>query len=123
MSAKRILADGNVIGNHSYSHDANHALTFNSYKDIAVAPNRLFMTLPGLNRIYTVLLTERKVPGKLRRSKDEGYIEVLWNISTNELSGKSPEFLADQIVKKAEPGGIILLHDGYGTMHNLVRAE
>ena len=48
---------------------------------------------------------------------------MLWNISTNELSGKSPEFLADQIVKKAQPGGVILLHDGYGTLHNAGRAN
>lgn len=48
---------------------------------------------------------------------------MLWNVSTNELSGKSPQFMADQIIKKARPGGIILLHDGYGITHNSDRSN
>jgi len=52
-----------------------------------------------------------------------GYTEVVWNITTNDLSGRTPEFLAAQIVSKAKPGGIILLHDGYGTLNNTAKAD
>ena len=39
-----------------------------------------------------------------------------------ELKGASPEAMAQSIVKQAKPGGIILLHDGYGALHGSGRA-
>jgi len=33
-TVKRMLIDGDVVGNHTYSHNANHALYPNAYKDI-----------------------------------------------------------------------------------------
>jgi chitin deacetylase len=52
-----------------------------------------------------------------------GLDEVVWNIATDELSGKSPEYMAQQIIQNAKPGGVILLHDGYGTLHGSGRAD
>jgi peptidoglycan-N-acetylglucosamine deacetylase len=121
-TAKRILAEGSVIGNHSYSHNANHALSFYSYKDIDLAEQTIFNATGVDPHLYRPP-HGKKSPWELESIKSEGYIEVLWSISTNELSGRSTEFLSDQIVKKARPGGIILLHDGYGTIHNTAQAD
>jgi peptidoglycan/xylan/chitin deacetylase (PgdA/CDA1 family) len=121
-TTRRILEEGHVIGNHSNTHNANHALSLNPGKDIAMAQQ----TIEEVTGIQPHLYRPphgKKTPWELADVKNAGYVEVLWNIGTNELSLKSAEFKAEQIIFKAKPGGIILLHDGYGTQHNVPRAE
>jgi peptidoglycan-N-acetylglucosamine deacetylase len=120
--ALRILADGHIIGNHSFSHNANHALSFSYYKDIDKAEQ----AIADATGVETALYRPphgRKSPWELKNVTRMGYKEILWDISTNELSKHDPEFLADQIIKKSRPGGIIDLHDGYGALHNTSRAD
>jgi peptidoglycan/xylan/chitin deacetylase (PgdA/CDA1 family) len=120
--ARRMLADGDVIGNHSFSHNANHALSFSYYKDIAKAEQSI-EDATGVEPALYRPPHGRKSPWELGSVKRAGYTEVLWDISTNELSKHTPEFLADQIIKKSKPGGIIDLHDGYGTEHQDARSN
>lgn len=120
--ARRITEEGNIIGNHSNTHNANHALYFNAYKDIQAAQASIY-DITGINPHLYRPPHGKKSPWELEEIKKRGYIEVLWNITTNELSGRPAEFLASQIVRKAKPGGIILLHDGYGILHNIGRSN
>jgi peptidoglycan-N-acetylglucosamine deacetylase len=120
--ARRMIEDGNVIGNHSNSHDANHALNFDAYKDIQAAQLTIYNTLGVEPHLYRPP-HGKKTPWELDEIKARGYIEVLWNITTNDQSGRSPEFLANQIVSKAKPGGVILMHDGYGTQHDVSKSD
>jgi peptidoglycan-N-acetylglucosamine deacetylase len=120
--ARRIFQEGHVIGNHSYYHNANHALSFKADKDILMAQQTISEVTGVEPHLYRPP-HGKKSPWELEAIKHEGFVEVLWNISTNELSGRTPLFLAEQIVRKANPGGIILLHDGYGVIHNSPRAD
>jgi peptidoglycan/xylan/chitin deacetylase (PgdA/CDA1 family) len=71
----------------------------------------------------------KKTPWELDGVKDAGMIEVTWDISTNDQHsfiyfGKpSSERYAEAIVKEAKPGGIILLHDGHGTMQGVPQSD
>jgi peptidoglycan-N-acetylglucosamine deacetylase len=121
-TARRILAEGSVIGDHSYYHNANHALTLNADKDILLTQQTIFETTGVRPYLYRPP-HGKKTPWELEKIKAKGFVEILWNISTNELSGRPSRFLAEQIIQKARPGGIILLHDGYGTLHNTTRAD
>jgi peptidoglycan/xylan/chitin deacetylase (PgdA/CDA1 family) len=121
-TAKRIFADGNIIGNHSYYHRANHALSFNAFKEIQLAQETIYQIAGVKPHLYRPP-HGKKTPWELEAIKHEGFVEVMWNISTNELSGRSPQFMADQIIKKSSPGGIILLHDGYGIIHGSERSD
>lgn len=51
-SAARIIADGNVLGNHSYSHNANHALTDLGARDLEHAQVTINSTLGILPHLY-----------------------------------------------------------------------
>ncbi len=121
-TTKRILAEGNVIGNHTYSHDANHALNFFAYRDIQKAQQTIF-EVTGVNPHLYRPPHGKKSPWELESIKNRGFIAIQWSITTNELSGTSATELARQIVQKSHPGGIILLHDGYGTSHNTDRSD
>ena len=121
-TARQILSDGNVIGNHTFSHNANHALKLHPEKDIDLAQTAIFAATGVEPHLYRPP-HGKKTPMELSDIKKAGYVEVLWNISTPELSGHTPQYMAEQIVSKAKPGGIILLHDGYGTLHNSGRSD
>jgi peptidoglycan/xylan/chitin deacetylase (PgdA/CDA1 family)/GT2 family glycosyltransferase len=121
-TARHILYDGDVIGNHSFSHNANHALALHPDKDIALAQQAIFAATGVEPHLYRPP-HGKKTPLELTDVKKAGYVEVLWNIATAELNGKTPQFMAGQIISKAKPGGIILLHDGYGLLHNAPRAD
>jgi peptidoglycan-N-acetylglucosamine deacetylase len=115
--ARRIISDGNVIGNHTYSHNANHALTSQGQKDLLKAEQSIYAVTGFYPHLYRPP-HGKKSPWELDAIKDAGLIEIVWDIEVNDLSGAPPEELARDIVSKAKPGGIILLHDGYGTSHN-----
>jgi len=65
----------------------------------------------------------RNSPWELQYVEEQGLNAILWSISTPELSGRTPEQMAEDIIKQAKPGGIILLHDGYGLEHDNAHAD
>ncbi len=116
-TARRMVAEGDVIGNHSYSHTANHALTLYGSKDLEHAQLAIALVLGVTPHLYRPP-HGRKSPWELYKARKLGLAEVTWSVSTGELHAKSAASVAQQIVRKTGPGGIILLHDGYGTEHN-----
>lgn len=121
-TAKRIVAEGHVIGNHSYSHQANHALIDYSSRDLLLAQFAIFGVVGLMPCLYRPP-HGRKSPWELQNAKKEGLTVVMWSVSIGELNNKSAVSLAGKIVSKAKPGGIILLHDGYGTAHNTPQSD
>lgn len=128
ISAEKIMADGDVLGNHSYSHDANHALTEFGARDLEKAEEVINNTLGVRPYLYRPP-HGKKSPWELEAVKDLGMIEVTWNVSANDqhvfaIFGKpTPNEFAEEIVKEARPGSIILLHDGFGTLHDTPKAD
>jgi peptidoglycan/xylan/chitin deacetylase (PgdA/CDA1 family) len=121
-TAKRIVAEGHVLGNHSYSHNANHALTGYGAKDLTMAEEAIVNTVGVSPHLYRPP-HGKKSPWELEKIKEQGLVEVTWSDSANELSGASASSLAQEIVKKTKPGEIILLHDGYGTSHDSSKSD
>jgi peptidoglycan/xylan/chitin deacetylase (PgdA/CDA1 family) len=119
----KIIADGNVVGNHSYSHDANHALTDFGVKDMQ-RDEAVIYGITGLEPHLYRPPHGKKSPWELAGVKKAGLIDVTWDVSANDQHtiayfGKpTAEQYAAEIVKAAKPGGIILLHDGHGTNHD-----
>jgi len=127
-TVKRIVAEGNVLGDHSYFHNANHALTMEGCQDLKIA-QKIINETTGLDPALYRPPHGKKSPWELDCVKDEGMAEIMWTDSANELNkyvffGKpSPEAVAQSIIRKAGPGKIIDLHDGYGTCHNCSRSD
>jgi peptidoglycan/xylan/chitin deacetylase (PgdA/CDA1 family) len=127
-SAARIIAEGNVLGNHSYNHHANHALTEYGARDMEKAEYSINQTLGVLPYLYRPP-HGKKSPWELQAVKKLGMIEVTWSVSANDqhvfavFGHPTPQIFAREIVKDVEPGSIILLHDGYGTLHDTALAD
>ena len=127
-SVARILAEGHVLGNHSYSHDANHALTEFGARDMEKA-EEVIGNILGVRPYLYRPPHGKKSPWELEAIDNLGMIEVTWNVSANDqhifaMFGKpTPEIFAREIVKDVRPGSIILLHDGFGTLHDTPKAD
>lgn len=127
-TARRIIAEGNVLGNHTYSHNANHALIAGSYKDIELAQEVIFK-VAGVKPHLCRPPHGKKSPWELQFLKQEKLMEVTWSVFANDqhalayLGKPSPETFTKEIVSKVKPGKIILLHDGYGLNHGDVKSD
>jgi len=127
-TARRIIAEGHVVGNHSYSHNASHALTEYGAKDLERAQETIDNTVGIRPHLYRPP-HGKKSPWELEAVKKGGLIEVTWSVSANDqhvlafLGEPSPETFARELVNRTHPGEIILLHDGYGTLHDTVKAD
>ena len=127
-TARRIVAEGEVVGNHSYSHDANHAITDFGARDLERAEEVILNNIGISPHLYRPP-HGKKSPWELDAVRKDGLIEVVWSVSANDQhilafwGTPTPELFAQEIVKATKPGGIILLHDGYGTTHNNAQAD
>jgi peptidoglycan/xylan/chitin deacetylase (PgdA/CDA1 family) len=71
----------------------------------------------------------KKSPWEIDGVKDEGLIEVTWDVSANDQHrvayfGKpTAESYTGAIVKAAKSGAIIQLHDGYGLLHDSAKSD
>jgi len=125
-SAQSALARGHVIGNHTYSHNANHALSAEGEHDIAKAEEVIFSKVGVYPRLYRPP-HGKKTPWEMAYCKRHGLVEIEWDISQNDQHreldfGKpDPSQFAKSIIEKVgdrdNRGSIILLHDGYGIQH------
>ncbi|MBN1692377.1 MAG: polysaccharide deacetylase family protein [Dehalococcoidales bacterium] len=125
---KRILAEGHVIGNHSNTHNANHALSAQGCRDLKEAQEVIYQVTGVLPHLYRPP-HGKKTPWELDCVEENSLIEINWGVGANDQpsSGvdmdKALQSFADKIVSRTYPGAVILLHDGYGIEHNNKNAD
>ena len=109
--ARRIVAEGHEIGNHTYSHrdlvPATRAPVVKEVKKAeraieAVCGQRTVLFRPPRG-IYSNAV--RKTILKL------GYTIILWSLSTQDWRLVSPKFILKRVKRFCRPGSIILFHD------------
>jgi len=126
--AKLIIEEGSVLGNHSYSHDANHALSTFGERDLEKAQDIIY-TITGVSPHLYRPPHGKKTPWELDSVEKNNLIEITWSVSYGDQVGpnadmaKAARDFAAKIVSKTSAGSIILLHDGYGIEHNNQHAD
>lgn len=107
---KALLADGQVVGNHSYLHDAVRYLD-PGYPELERAERAIARetgVCPALFRPPHGTHT----PFMSHIVDDRGMTLVTWDVSAQDWVEDDPGRLAANILAKVKPGSIILLHDG-----------
>lgn len=126
--ARRIIADGNVIGNHSFSHNPDHALNDYASKDLGLGEQAIYQVTGVLPHLYRPPFG-KKTPWELHNVKADSMIEITWSTTANDQHvlayfGKpKPDGYAKAITNHVHPGSIILMHDGYGLIHNVTKSD
>ncbi len=120
-TARRILAEGHVLGNHSYTHSRISMMEGPRYTEVDIAGNAIEKATGVRPRIFRPPYGE-KTPWQLDYVKDRGMVTITWDVSANDPNIKDPYVIADRIISRARPGSIILLHDGRGMQHGFDRS-
>ena len=100
------------IGSHTYSHSNLYKLEKNKIKEEMVKTNTEIKKLIGEN---VKLLRPPYGNIDLEMKKITNLYTILWDIDPKDWKYKDKERIANNIVKNAHDGGIVLLHDIYMT--------
>ncbi|MBW4556582.1 MAG: polysaccharide deacetylase family protein [Trichormus sp. ATA11-4-KO1] len=118
---KRVVAEGHAIGNHTWHHwyhymnqqaaayEVDHTTDF-IYKTTGVKTN-LFRPPGGI--------MHNGVAAYARNSK---YAIIMWSSDSLDYSRPTVPKLINNVFRNAQPGGIVLLHDGGGNRSQTVQA-
>lgn len=110
---RQAIADGDEIGNHTYDHqrlsmlkphEIANELRFDDmdiYKACGQHPT--IMRPPGVQYNDKVLHVTKAL----------GYVTVSWTDAAKDYLNQTPQFIAERVLDRTEPGSIILLHQDY----------
>jgi peptidoglycan-N-acetylglucosamine deacetylase len=111
---RRAAEAGHELGNHTYSHV--HTVHFTRSRlrdDIARASRTIEVAAKRATRVRLV----RPPFGKDRRrvvtlGRELGLLTVLWSVDSGDARGFGREEIVAAVTTGAEPGAIVLMHDG-----------
>jgi peptidoglycan-N-acetylglucosamine deacetylase len=106
--AVQIAAAGHELGNHTYSHQNLRSL------ELPAARGEVGRGAQAIELATGVATALFRPPfGKLPRGGDDlGVTTVLWSIDSGDTMPFSARRIAREVVGRAEPGDIVLMHDG-----------
>lgn len=109
---KQIIADGHLVGNHSY----NHSKFFDFYNAEKIQ-EEIEKTDELLEKYTSKKINFFRPPygvttPSIRRALEKTKHKVIgWNIRSLDGGTKNQELIFNRIIKRVSPGGIVLLHD------------
>ena len=117
--ARRIVQDGNVVGNHTYSHPfwapVETPDRINAEIDKATAAIRIAC---GVVPEYFRPPHGWRSPWMMGLARKDHYTVVTWTVSPDDWQKVSARTIEQRVLSKTRAGSIILLHDGLETRPN-----
>lgn len=116
---KRMVREGHIIGNHSYSHPEFSKLTMNDFRKQILHTGDIIRNLTG----YTPKMIRPPYGDinekQLQWAQKQQYSIVNWNVDSLDWKGLSKDKVKQNILSAVKPGSIILQHAGGGVGSNL----
>ena len=120
--ARRVVAQGHAIGNHTWHH------LYDSM-DAATAANEIDRTAKLIYETTGVKTTYFRPPGGVlnnglaKYAKEQNYSVVMWSVTSADTDPRAqPEAFVENVLKGAKPGAIVLMHDGGGDRSRTIKA-
>jgi peptidoglycan/xylan/chitin deacetylase (PgdA/CDA1 family) len=114
--ARALVADGHLLGNHSYHHDALRWLE-PGYPELDHA-QRAFKRRLGVCPTFFRPPHGQHTPFMARAAAGHRMTMVGWDVSARDWATSDSRFVARKVLSQVRPGSIILLHDGIdGNLH------
>lgn len=118
---KRIVAEGHVIGNHTWHHWYHYFNPQAAAFEIDSTSNLIYQT----TGVKTTLF---RPPGGIMHNgvadyaRNKKYAIVMWSADSVDYSRPAIPRLIHNVTKESKPGGIVLMHDGGGNRSHTVEA-
>jgi peptidoglycan/xylan/chitin deacetylase (PgdA/CDA1 family)/GT2 family glycosyltransferase len=124
-TCRRIVAEGNAVGNHSYHHRKSLCLRWGKS-----AVREIELTRQAINECTGTEVKLFRPPHGLRTPwlmhtlRRLQYTVITWDNMTDDWEADKPaDSILSAIIKKTRPGGIIVLHDGRSTRQGYDRSQ
>jgi peptidoglycan/xylan/chitin deacetylase (PgdA/CDA1 family) len=108
--SRALMADGQLLGNHSYLHDSLRWLD-PGYPELA-RTQRTFKRRLGVCPTFFRPPHGQHTPFMADVVSDHGMTMVGWDDAGGDWATRDPQLVASRILDHVRPGSIILLHDG-----------
>jgi chitin deacetylase len=118
---KRIVAEGHVIGNHTWHH-------WYHYFNPQAAAFEIDSTTDLIYQLTGAKTTLFRPPGGILHNglfayaKNRNYSIIMWSADSIDYSRPAVPRLIRNVMKDSKPGGIVLMHDGGGNRSRTVQA-
>ncbi|HIK12722.1 MAG TPA: polysaccharide deacetylase family protein [Oscillatoriaceae cyanobacterium M33_DOE_052] len=119
--AKRVVAAGHAVANHTWNHHYHNVDSTIAAKEIGDTNNLMYKLTGAKSKIF-------RPPGGVMDNglvayaHSQNYVVAMWSSDAREASGPTVETLVNNVVSSASPGGIVLMHDGGGDRSTTVAA-
>jgi peptidoglycan-N-acetylglucosamine deacetylase len=119
--AKQVVAAGHAIGNHTWSHSTQPMNPVTAKNEVECTAQLIYTTTGVKTSLF------RPAGGRLNNglaayAKTQNYAIFKWSINSGDTNSSDSQFIVHNVLKGAEPGAIVLLHDGRGDRHKTVKA-
>ncbi|MHC5599645.1 MAG: polysaccharide deacetylase family protein [Nostoc sp.] len=118
---KREIAEGHVIGNHTWHH-------WYQYLNPQAAAYEIDHTADLIYQVTGIKTNLFRPPGGIMHNgvadyaRNSKYAIILWSSDSVDYSRPAVPKLINNVFRKAKPGGIVLMHDGGGNRSKTVQA-
>lgn len=107
----KLYNDGHVIGNHSYSHPSRWGgFTYEQYVDEIKKTNEVLSSIINEPITYFAPPAGEFNDRTLKATYDQGMYTIMWTADTIDWKGDSADVLVSRVMKKLEPGTLVLMH-------------
>lgn len=119
--AQEVVAAGHTLGNHTWHHRYTMMNPSVAAREIEDTATLIYKT----TGIKTLVF---RPPGGLLNNgvvdyaKQHNYVTVMWSADSMDYHPYTPDELVNNVIRKAKPGGIVLMHDGGGNRSATVEA-
>ncbi|MDN5294264.1 MAG: peptidoglycan-N-acetylglucosamine deacetylase [Eubacteriales bacterium] len=110
--ARRIVAEGHELGNHTYTHPHVENLGASALREEVHRANLTIERVAGVKPVWFRPPRKKLTLAEKEAVAQEGLQVALWTVALEHKAYKSPPEMVEEVEKKVEPGAIILLHDG-----------
>lgn len=120
--AKQVVTDGHAIANHTFHH-------WYKRMDPATTKSEIDRTADLIYRTTGVKTTLFRPPGGylnnglVQQAKSQNYTIVMWSQTSADTDPRAKyQVFIKNVLRDAQPGGIVLMHDGGGDRRRTVQA-
>lgn len=110
--AQRVLAEGHEVGNHSYSHPMYLFQRSSETRDQVQRAQEVIAETIGVTPMLARPPYGVRTPAYFGATRALDLHTVQWDVAGFDWKRISPRQIADNVLRKAQAGSIILLHDG-----------
>lgn len=116
---KRIMAEGHIIGNHTWDHPVVSKLSKDKIIEEILKTENLIYNITGYHTTLFRPPYGKSNTGVIGEVANLGYNIIDWSVDTRDWAGTPPSKIMEYVRSEMRPGGIILQHCAGGKEENL----